>query len=303
MVAWEQLTTPAAPQKKELIPAFLIAALFAVALALVPFNGIWNSPSHLAIACVAAFVFAILTFTVKRIRAITAVALTLLAWKMMLAVDQSHLPEALRGLAPHRIHDLSSSLKLLVLRVGTLALPVLITVVLCLSNSQSRRQFCEYFRFGDWNVGIRWPLPWWGVPPMPIWFFFLVGAPFAIPAFFPVIDWDATRERWNELAVSVILLIPVLAFVNAFLEEMVFRIGILPLLASSLSIEAATIPAAIIFGFVHFYGGFPSGLFGASLLSVGGFFLGYFIVAQKGISGAVVWHMLMDIVILSFVLK
>ena len=30
---------------------------------------------------------------------------------------------------------------------------------------------------------------------------------------------------------------------------------------------------------------------------------GYFVVAQKGISGAVIWHMLMDMLILSFVLK
>ncbi|MCG8408505.1 MAG: hypothetical protein MI923_25165 [Phycisphaerales bacterium] len=50
-------------------------------------------------------------------------------------------------------------------------------------------------------------------------------------------------------------------------------------------------------------GGFPNGWFGTSLLSLGGFFLGYFVLVQRGISAAVLWHMLMDIVILSFVLK
>jgi hypothetical protein len=58
------------------------------------------------------------------------------------------------------------------------------------------------------------------------------------------------------------------------MEEMVFRIRLLPLLSCSLSIEAATIPATVVFGFALFHGGFPSGLFSASLLSVGSFFLG-----------------------------
>ena len=138
---------------------------------------------------------------------------------------------------------------------------------------------------------------------MPIWLFFLIGAPFAIPSFLPVIDWGASLERWNSLPLSVFLVIPVLAVVNAFLEEFVFRVGMLPLLSKSFQIEAAAIPSAIAFGFVHFQGGFPSGLFGASLLSLGGFVLAYFIIVQKGISGAVLWHMIMDIVILSFVLK
>lgn len=303
MVEWSKLTPPAAPPKKELLPAFLIAGSIATAIILIPFRGIWGNPGSMMLAGAAAIVLAILTFTVKHTRAITTVALVVMAWNAVMAVEQRQLPQALQGLAPHRIHDLSSSLKFLVLRSGKLALPVVVTLILCWLLPDARRQLREYFRLGDWNRGIRWPLPWWGVPPMPIWFFFLIGVPFAIPGFFPMVDWGATRDRWNDLALSVILMIPVLAFVNAFMEEIVFRIGMLPLLSSSLSIEAATISAALIFGFVHFHGGFPSGWAGVLLLSPGGFFLGYFIVAQRGFSGAVLWHMLMDIIILSFVMK
>lgn len=138
---------------------------------------------------------------------------------------------------------------------------------------------------------------------MPFWLFFLIGSFGALPAFLPLIDFGATRERWGEMGITLVLTIPLLALVNSFMEEMVFRIGLLPLLSTGMSIEAATTPAALTFGFVHFHGGFPSGPYGASLLSVGGFWLGYFIIVQKGVLGAVLWHMLMDIVVLSIVFK
>ena len=90
---------------------------------------------------------------------------------------------------------------------------------------------------------------------------------------------------------------------DATLEELIFRVGMLPLLSQSVSLATATIPAAAIFGFVHFHGGFPNGWFGSLLLAYGGFMLGYLVIAQKGISAAVVWHMLMDMIILCFTFR
>lgn len=118
-----------------------------------------------------------------------------------------------------------------------------------------------------------------------------------------MIAWQATQQRWAELPLAVWLMIPVLALANALLEEFIFRPGLLSLFGGALSVEAAAIPAAVIFGFVHFYGGFPGGLAGSLLLSVGGFVLCYLVIAQRGMSAAVAWHTDMDIVILTFVLR
>ena len=172
------------------------------------------------------------------------------------------------------------------------------TLVLCCWLPDCRRELGNLLKLGDWRRGISWPLPWWGVKPMPIWVYLLIGIPFAFPAFLPVINWEASVQRWQQLSLSVILMLPVLAFFNAALEEFVFRIGLLPLLSQSLSIATATIPAAAIFGFVHFHEGFPNGWFGSLLLAVGGFMLGYLIVAQRGFSAALLWHMLMDMIVL-----
>ena len=300
---WSTLPTPSPPPRSELLAAIFLGIAFAAAIVLFPFDNLWRSPLQLAGVGACSLILALLTYFFQRIRGITSPALVLIAWQVVMAIDQDQLPESFRGLGPQQIGDISSGVKLLLLRVGILALPVIVTLILCMSLPDSRERFREYFVRGDWSRGIRWPLPWWGVPPMPIWFFFLIGVPCAIPAFILVIDWPASQTRWESIAASALLLIPVLAFANAFMEEFVFRIGMLPLLSNSLSIEAATIPAAIMFGFVHFHGGYPNGLFGAMLLSIGGFFLGYFLLAQKGVSAAVLWHMLMDVIILSFVFK
>lgn len=135
---------------------------------------------------------------------------------------------------------------------------------------------------------------------MPISIYLLIGIPFPLPAFIPVIDWEASWQRWRQLSLSTIAMLPILAFANATLEELVFRIGLIPLLSQSFSIATATIPAAAIFEFVHFHSGFPNGWYGALLLTLGGFMLGYLVIAQKGLSAAILWHVLMDMIVLCF---
>ena len=272
-------------------------------MVLIPFEGIWDNPAAVAIVVAVAAALFVVTVAIHRTRALTAVALVLLAWQSVMAIDQDQLPQAFRGLSPQSISDLSSSSRLLILRAGVLALPFAMTLILTFAIPSARQRFREYFRFGNWCAGISWPLPWWGVPAMPFWMLFALTLPGSIPAFLPFIDWAMTAQRWGTFSYAMIVMIPLLALLNAFMEETVFRFGLMALLSDHLSVPAATIPAAVIFGFVHFHGGYPNGLLGAMLLSLGGFFLGYFVVVQKGISGAVLWHMIMDVVILSCVFK
>ncbi|MCG8408504.1 MAG: hypothetical protein MI923_25160 [Phycisphaerales bacterium] len=84
--------------------------MITVAIVLIPFRGIWDSPASLLLAGISAVLLGILTFTVKQLRALAAVALVMIAWQAMMAVEQRHLPEGFQGLAPHRVNDLSSGL-------------------------------------------------------------------------------------------------------------------------------------------------------------------------------------------------
>lgn len=48
--------------------------------------------------------------------------------------------------------------------------------------------------------------------------------------------------------------------------------------------------------------GGPDGLLGAALLPGASFFLGYFVLIQRGLSGAVIWHAAADVIALVFAL-
>jgi membrane protease YdiL (CAAX protease family) len=302
VIDWSTLVAPAPPPRREVLPAFAAAFVGVVVVVTVQLKSMWGDGRVLGgVACTAL----LLTFLTTRrpwIASLAAVGLVILSWKVAMTLDRAWLPEQFRTVSPHTIIDFPSSLSLLILRVGLLAVPVAVTLALCMALPMARVRFRQFFRIGDWQAGIRWPLPWWGVPTMPIWLFVAIGLPFALPSFIPMINWQVTQERWAQLPLSVWLMIPVIAFANAFLEEFVFRVGLLSLFGGALSCEAAAIPAAAIFGFVHFYGGFPSGLAGSLLLSVGGFVLCYLVIAQRGMSAALAWHLVMDLVILSFVL-
>ena len=294
---------PVAPSLNELPVAILLSLCSITAIVMLPLQGLWDSNRDIALLGITLISLALLTWRVPKIRFATTVAMVVLTWQAAMAVAPQHLPEMFRDLGPQQINSASAATNLLVLRVGMIAPAALMTLVLCCWLPDCRRELGNLLKLGDWRRGISWPLPWWGVKPMPIWVYLLIGIPFAFPAFLPVINWEASVQRWQQLSLSVILMLPVLAFFNAALEEFVFRIGLLPLLSQSLSIATATIPAAAIFGFVHFHGGFPNGWFGSVLLAFGGFMLGYLIVAQKGFSAAVLWHMLMDMIVLCFTFR
>ena len=294
---------PAAPALKEL-PAAIVLSLCSIgAIVLVPLQGIWDSDSGITWLCVTLFSLALLTWKSRKIRFATTTAMVVLTWQAAMAIDSQHLPAIFRDLGPQQVDNFSSATRLLAPRVCTIAPAALMTIVLCCSIPKCRGEFQSLLNIGGWRRRISWPLPWWGVPAMPISVYLLIGIPFALPALIPVINWEASWQRWQQLSLSTIAMLPILAFANATLEELVFRIGLIPLLSQSFSIATATIPAAAIFGFVHFHSGFPNGWYGALLLTLGGFMLGYLVIAQKGLSAAILWHVLMDMIVLCFTFR
>ncbi|MFN3189301.1 MAG: lysostaphin resistance A-like protein [Aureliella sp.] len=304
MIDWEKLVAPESPPKSELLWAMGLGLGIAGVLITDPISALVGDSSS-SIGLVAALVlFAFVSLRIaKPVGGIFALLAVLLAWRLGLGLPSSWLPESFQGLAPQSITEAGEGFRLILLRVFYLAIPVGVVALLATGHEDSRRQLKENLKWGDWHAGIRWPLPWWGVPPMPIWMFVLIGAPCAIPSFLPLIDWSATGDRLGELSLWTVALIPFIALINAFLEEFIFRIGLLAALRKHISLESAAIPTALFFGFVHFHGGFPGGWFGSLMLSGGGFMLGYLIIAQKGWTAAVLWHAFMDVIVLVFVFK
>ena len=296
-------TLPVAPALKELPTAFAFTLCSTVALVMLPLRDTWDSSLGIALVVTILISLALLTWKFQNLRFATTTAMVVLTWQATMAIEPQHLPTLFRNLEPQQINSVSYATRLLILRVGMLTPAALMTIVLCWSLPACHRELGNLLKFGDWRRGISWPLPWWGVKPMPIWVYLLIGTPFALPAFLPVINWEASAERWQQLSIATIMMLPVLAFVNATMEELIFRVGMLPLLSQSFSVATATIPAAAIFGFVHFHGGFPNGWFGSLLLAYGGFMLGYLVIAQKGFSASVLWHMLMDMIVLCFTFR
>jgi membrane protease YdiL (CAAX protease family) len=213
------------------------------------------------------------------------------------------LPDSMRRLSPHAVDSPADVVSLMLQRCVVLGPALLVAAVLALAHRESRQKFVGWCRVGSWNAPIRWPLPWWGVPSMPLWCFLIIAVPSAAVSLLPAIDGSATADRFATLPLLVWMMIPLAALTNALLEEGIFRLGLISICSRCLTPATATIPAALMFGAVHFWGGLPSGLFSLVLLSFGGFWLGYFMLAENGLSAAVFFHTLMDVVVFSLVVR
>jgi membrane protease YdiL (CAAX protease family) len=87
------------------------------------------------------------------------------------------------------------------------------------------------------------------------------------------------------------------AALNAFWEEAVFRAAPLARLAPVVGAGRALVIVAVWFGLGHFYGGVPSGMFGAVMVSVVGVVLGKAMVDSRGFAWPWVIHTSIDLTI------
>lgn len=95
----------------------------------------------------------------------------------------------------------------------------------------------------------------------------------------------------------VILLI---ALMNAWGEEVLYRAAPLSQLWTVVGERQANWITAVWFGLGHYYGGFPSGPFGAAQAALVGLLFGRAMLATRGLALPVMLHMLVDTVIYLF---
>ena len=179
-------------------------------------------------------------------------------------------------------------------RLGVVLMALSLVGVLALLGKK-RRDY--YFALGDLNapaVGIRFPwsenpLPWKVAGPL---IALLLTALFTagILAMTPLI----------VTAAEVISLLPavfLLALMNAFGEEMLFRAGPLSQLWQIVGKRQAVWMTALWFGLGHYYGGISFGAMGAVYLTVLAVLFGKAMVETKGLAVPVFMHLWGDVVL------
>lgn len=95
-------------------------------------------------------------------------------------------------------------------------------------------------------------------------------------------------------------LIILLAFLNAFSEEIIFRYSIVSSFSIIFTKETILLTSAIIFGVVHF-GGTPGGFIGMGMAGILGFVLCKSVIETNGLFWAILIHWVQDILIISSV--
>ena len=294
---------PAPPSGQDIKAALAIGAAFTLALIYLPSFRSASGPTFalLALAC--------LSLAAIAIRAdgwlgpTAAVATVLLSRALCRDLSPQIAPEGYLAFSPYQVDDFASGLLYIRNRMLIFLPTVLLTLALSLAHPSSRKRLTSWLRVGSWSAPIRWPLPWKGVGPVPLWLYVCAGAPMAMASLLPAANFDATSARWDSLAAGALAAIPFMALANAAAETLVYRLGIMAILSRCISPAAATLTAGLVFGAGHFNGGIPDGLFGLAMLSYGSFVVSYFILLERGFSAALVWHIAMDIFGFLFILK
>ncbi len=160
--------------------------------------------------------------------------------------------------------------------------------------------FLQYFRFG--NLGAK-PIPekYVGILPNKDETWKDLGTTFAviITLVTAVVMYFLSLQNQNWQASDLIKFLPfilVFSLINSFVEEMVFRLGVVVALKDLISDRKVAIVSGMIFGLVHYFGT-PGGWIGVLVAGFLGWFLAKSILETKGIFWAWLIHFLQDMVI------
>ncbi|HEY2495369.1 MAG TPA: CPBP family intramembrane glutamic endopeptidase [Paenibacillus sp.] len=121
----------------------------------------------------------------------------------------------------------------------------------------------------------------------PMWRFLLVGVVVIISSFIPVIHWG--REDF----LSLLLFGLVFAFINAILEEFLWRGYVLSRFVDGLGEKQGLIIGSIVFGMYHYSLGFPWSI--CALFAVLGMLLGGIVIRSQGLLPVIILHFIMNV--------
>jgi membrane protease YdiL (CAAX protease family) len=164
--------------------------------------------------------------------------------------------------------------------------------------SRDRRSF--FFARGDLGAPIE-PVRWLGIRKREPWrpFPWIFGGVAAIVTAAVVVP--SLRPTGEELARAAALLptVVLLSAVNAFDEEICFRLALLGTLPAAVGRAQAMAMNVVLFGLAHYLAGSPGGLPGFAMTGFLAYLMGKSVLETRGLLGAWIIHVLPDLVIFS----
>ncbi|AJS61542.1 hypothetical protein UB51_13575 [Paenibacillus sp. IHBB 10380] len=144
----------------------------------------------------------------------------------------------------------------------------------------------RYFAYGSFTGPIHFPFIWVGLKDR-MWRFLLVGVIVMISSFIPVIQWG--REDF----LSLLLYGLVFAFINAILEEFLWRGYVLSRFVDGLGEKQGLIIGSIMFGIYHYSLGFSWSI--CALFALLGMMLGGIAIRSQGLLPVIILHFIMNV--------
>ncbi len=196
------------------------------------------------------------------------------------------------------IESLSRSINgTIVYQLITLLLTLFILVVLMLLKKESVQ---KYFRLGKFNSQVE-PVKIIGLNPKEgeTWnqigrnFVIIITLVTSIVMYFMVVQ---GRQLNTDNLPTILLLSGIFSLSNAFVEETIFRLGVITAFDNVLPNKQIALSSGAIFGLAHYFG-MPGGIVGVLVAGFLGWFLAKSILETKGMFWAYFIHFLQDFVI------
>lgn len=177
---------------------------------------------------------------------------------------------------------------------------ILLGVLALLSRSNLR----SYFRVGKINAPVE-PEPSIGLRPDEDETWLQVGLNFTviITVVTAGVVW-VSQFSTVEIGRSLLGLAPwvlLFAVINAFVEEVIFRLGVVVPLAGRLPNSHIALVSGAVFGGVHYFGTAPRGIAGLALAGFIGWFLAKAVLETGGLFWAWLIHFVQDVVLFGFI--
>ncbi|PEU19401.1 MULTISPECIES: CPBP family intramembrane glutamic endopeptidase [Bacillus] len=140
----------------------------------------------------------------------------------------------------------------------------------------------------QWNNTLRMPFIWSGPHQAKIYMFLIIAISINIITFTPFL----LQKEWSYIQ-HILLFALLFSIINGVLEECIWRGILLRHFSNQLGEKCAVVLTSIGFGLQHYSLGFPWSICTAFILA--GVFYGGIVVKSKSIIPAIIWHVVLNI--------
>jgi membrane protease YdiL (CAAX protease family) len=191
----------------------------------------------------------------------------------------------------HKNAQVDSTLKFQLAQLGLAALVLVVVYIINPTN------FANFFRFGDVQAQIS-KIAWLGITGSETWLEIAASLGLFITLGTGIFMYFQLKKANAKFTMFMAVLPWVILFsaMNAFSEEVIFRIGVVSPLYGQLAAPTILLISGILFGLPHYFGQ-PSGVIGVLMAGFLGWLLAMSLVETQGLFLAWAIHFVQDVVI------